>query len=428
MRKKLIVIGGGPAGLAAAVAACDAGIAPSDILILERDREPGGILNQCIHTGFGLHRFGEELSGPEYAGRYVDMVRQRQIEIVTDAMGLSLTEDRHLSFVSPATGFVRAEADAVILAMGCRERTRGALSIPGTRPAGVYTAGCAQRYVNMEGYMPGSRVVILGSGDIGLIMARRMTLEGAKVLCVCELMPYSGGLARNIVQCLNDFDIPLHLSHTVTQIHGKDRVTGVTIAAVDEANGRRPIPGTEQYIPCDTLLLSVGLIPENELTVGAGIRMDPVTGGADVNQHRETSAEGIYACGNALHVHDLVDYVSEEAEIAGRAAAQRILTEEKAPARTITVKPGFGVRYSVPQRIDVTDGVEDVRLFFRVGDPYKKVRVLVTDEQGNAIAKRARNAVAPGEMESITLRADAIRTLADSGCTQIGLCLEQMEV
>ena len=428
MRKKLIVIGGGPAGLAAAVAACDAGIAPSDILILERDREPGGILNQCIHTGFGLHRFGEELSGPEYAGRYVDMVRQRQIEIVTDAMALSLTEDRHLSFVSPATGFVRAEADAVILAMGCRERTRGALSIPGTRPAGVYTAGCAQRYVNMEGYMPGSRVVILGSGDIGLIMARRMTLEGAKVLCVCELMPYSGGLARNIVQCLNDFDIPLHLSHTVTQIHGKDRVTGVTIAAVDEANGRRPIPGTEQYIPCDTLLLSVGLIPENELTVGAGIRMDPVTGGADVNQHRETSAEGIYACGNALHVHDLVDYVSEEAEIAGRAAAQRILTEEKAPARTITVKPGFGVRYSVPQRIDVTDGVEDVRLFFRVGDPYKKVRVLVTDEQGNAIAKRARNAVAPGEMESITLRADAIRTLADSGCTQIGLCLEQMEV
>lgn len=428
MRKKLIVIGGGPAGLAAAVAACDAGIAPSDILILERDREPGGILNQCIHTGFGLHRFGEELSGPEYAGRYVDMVRQRQIEIVTDAMVLSLTEDRHLSFVSPATGFVRAEADAVILAMGCRERTRGALSIPGTRPAGVYTAGCAQRYVNMEGYMPGNRVVILGSGDIGLIMARRMTLEGAKVLCVCELMPYSGGLARNIVQCLNDFDIPLHLSHTVTQIHGKDRVTGVTIAAVDEANGRRPIPGTEQYIPCDTLLLSVGLIPENELTVGAGIRMDPVTGGADVNQHRETSAEGIYACGNALHVHDLVDYVSEEAEIAGRAAAQRILTEEKAPARTITVKPGFGVRYSVPQRIDVTDGVEDVRLFFRVGDPYKKVRVLVTDEQGNAIAKRARNAVAPGEMESITLRADAIRTLADSGCTQIGLCLEQMEV
>lgn len=428
MHKKLIVIGGGPAGLAAAVAACDAGIAPSDILILERDREPGGILNQCIHTGFGLHRFGEELSGPEYAGRYVDMVRQRQIEIVTDAMVLSLTEDRHLSFVSPATGFVRAEADAVILAMGCRERTRGALSIPGTRPAGVYTAGCAQRYVNMEGYMPGNRVVILGSGDIGLIMARRMTLEGAKVLCVCELMPYSGGLARNIVQCLNDFDIPLHLSHTVTQIHGKDRVTGVTIAAVDEANGRRPIPGTEQYIPCDTLLLSVGLIPENELTVGAGIRMDPVTGGADVNQHRETSAEGIYACGNALHVHDLVDYVSEEAEIAGRAAAQRILTEEKAPARTITVKPGFGVRYSVPQRIDVTDGVEDVRLFFRVGDPYKKVRVLVTDEQGNAIAKRARNAVAPGEMESITLRADAIRTLADSGCTQIGLCLEQMEV
>lgn len=428
VRKKLIIIGGGPAGLAAAVAACDSGISCEDILILERDREPGGILNQCIHTGFGLHRFGEELSGPEYAGRYVDMVRERKIEILTDAMVLSLTEGREVSFVSPATGFVRAEAEAIILAMGCRERTRGALSIPGTRPAGVYTAGCAQRYVNMEGYMPGSRVVILGSGDIGLIMARRMTLEGAKVLCVCELMPYSGGLARNIVQCLNDFDIPLHLSHTVTQIHGKERVSGVTIARVDEANGRRPIPGTEQYIPCDTLLLSVGLIPENELSVGAGILMDPVTGGAAVNQHRETSAEGIYACGNALHVHDLVDFVSEEAEIAGRAAAKRILSANDENARSLTVKTGEGVRYCVPQRIDVTDATEDVRLFFRVGDPLKKVRVTVTDDAGNVLAKRARNAVAPGEMESITVRGDAICQAADSGCGLLHVYLEKMEV
>jgi len=427
MNKKLIIIGGGPAGLAAAAAAYDAGVAAADILILERDREPGGILNQCIHAGFGLHRFGEELSGPEYAGRYIDMVRERGIEIVTDAMVLSLSKERAVTFVSPATGFVRAEAEAIVLAMGCRERTRGALCIPGTRPAGVYTAGCAQRYVNVEGFMPGRRAVILGSGDIGLIMARRMTLEGAKVLCVCEIMPYSGGLARNIVQCLNDFDIPLHLSHTVTEIHGKERVEGVTIAAVDEANGRRPIPGTEQYIECDTLLLSVGLIPENELTRGAEIVMDRITSGASVNQMRETSVPGIYACGNALHVHDLVDFVSEEAEIAGRAAAARILGKNDAAQCVIPVKTGFGVRYSVPQRIELCGDDEKLRLFFRVDNPRKKVRLMVKDDAGNVLVKRTKTAVAPGEMESLELSAETLAALRESGCKELELCLEEIK-
>ena len=425
MKKKLIIIGGGPAGLAAAVAACDAGLSCEDILILERDRELGGILNQCIHAGFGLHRFGEELSGPEYAGRFVDMVKERNIGYATDCMVLSLTDDRHVTFVSPSTGFVRAEAEAIILAMGCRERTRGALCTPGTRPAGVYTAGCAQRYVNIEGYMPGRKVVILGSGDIGLIMARRMTLEGAKVLCVCEIMPYSGGLARNIVQCLNDFDIPLHLSTTVTQIHGKDRVTGVTIAAVDEANGRKPIAGTERYIECDTLLLSCGLIPENELTRGAGIAIDRVTSGASVNQFRETSAAGIYACGNALQVHDLVDYVSEEAETAGRAAAAKILGKTAPASVTLPVVTGYGVRYSVPQRIDIAEEGETVRLFFRVGNPYKKVRLLATDDKGEVLAKRAKNAVAPGEMESMEIPMQALADTVKRGATEIRLFLEE---
>jgi thioredoxin reductase len=354
------------------------------------------------------------------------MVKERGIEIVTDAMVLSLDADRSVSFVSPATGFVRAQAEAIILAMGCRERTRGALCIPGTRPAGVYTAGCAQRYVNVEGFMPGHRAVILGSGDIGLIMARRMTLEGAKVLCVCEIMPYSGGLARNIVQCLNDFDIPLHLSHTVTQIHGKDRVEGVTIAAVDEANGRRPIPGTEQYIECDTLLLSVGLIPENELTRGAEIEMDRITSGASVNQLRETSVPGIYACGNALHVHDLVDFVSEEAEIAGRAAAARILGNAEEAKCTIPVKTGFGVRYSVPQRIEIGEQPENLRLFFRVDNPRKKVRLIAADDAGNILAKRTKPAVAPGEMESMELSAEVLADLAQRNAGEIRLYLEEV--
>ena len=426
MHKKLIIIGGGPAGLAAACAAVDCGLSSEDVLILERDSEPGGILNQCIHAGFGLHRFGEELTGPEYAGRYVNMVKEKNIKVLTDCMVLSLTNDRHVTFVSPEYGYTTATADAVILAMGCRERTRGALNIPGTRPSGVYTAGCAQRYVNIEGFMPGNRVVILGSGDIGLIMARRMTLEGAKVLTVCELMPYSGGLARNIVQCLDDFGIPLKLSHAVVQIHGRERLEGVTIAAVDEANNRKPIPGTEEYIECDTLLLSVGLIPENELTRGAEITMDPMTSGASVNQHRETSAEGIYACGNVLHVHDLVDFVSEEAETAGRAAAARILGNTAKTVQSVNIETGYGVRYTVPERIDLTSDPESVRLFFRVSNVYKKVQLIAQTATGEIIAKRAKSAVAPGEMESLELPAEALKKLLESGETTITVSLKEI--
>ncbi len=426
MHKKLIIIGGGPAGLAAAVSAVENGLSSEDILILERDSEPGGILNQCIHAGFGLHRFGEELTGPEYAGRYVKMVREKNIEILTDCMVLSLTNDRQVTFVSPAYGYTTATADAVILAMGCRERTRGALNIPGTRPAGVYTAGCAQRYVNIEGFMPGKRVVILGSGDIGLIMARRMTLEGAKVLTVCELMPYSGGLARNIVQCLDDFGIPLKLSHTVVQIHGRERLEGVTIAAVDEANNRKPIPGTEEYIECDTLLLSVGLIPENELTRGAEIEMDPTTSGASVNQYRETSANGIYACGNVLHVHDLVDFVSEEAETAGRAAALQILGKKAPVEKSIDIQTGYGVRYTVPERIDLSAEAESVRVFFRVANVYKKVQLIAQCDDGTVLAKRAKSAVAPGEMESLELTAEALAKLQNSDAKTISVFLKEI--
>ncbi len=417
--RKLIIIGGGPAGLSAAVAAVDAGLAPEDILVLERDSEPGGILNQCIHAGFGLHRFGEELTGPEYSGRYIAMARERGIPILCNAMVLSLTDDRRVTFVSPETGYTTAEAEAVILAMGCRERTRGALGIPGTRPSGVYTAGCAQRYINIEGYMPGRRVVILGSGDIGLIMARRMTLEGAKVLAVCEIMPYSGGLARNIVQCLDDFGIPLKLSHTVVRIHGRDRVEGVTVAAVDEANGRRPIPGTEEYFACDTLLLSVGLIPENELTRGAGITLDRMTNGASVNQFRETSAPGIYACGNVLHVHDLVDYVSEEADTAGRAAAARILGNAAPVVRSVKLTTGHGIRYTVPERIDLAEEPEDVRIFFRVTDVFKKVRLTVETAAGAILVNKAKSAAAPGEMESLTIPAAKLREVLVSGTEEI---------
>ncbi|MBQ8718538.1 MAG: FAD-dependent oxidoreductase, partial [Clostridia bacterium] len=323
----LVIVGGGPAGMAAAVAAYDAGV--REMVVLERDLKVGGILRQCIHNGFGLHRFGEELTGPEYANRYHEMVNERNIAVKTGTTVLDITpaadgEDAaaYVTAISEAEGVFTLRAGAVILAMGCRERSKGALNIAGTRPAGIYSAGTAQRFVNMEGYMPGRKVVILGSGDIGLIMARRMTLEGAEVKAVCELMPYSGGLARNITQCLDDFNIPLMLSHTVTQIHGKERLTGVTVSAVDER--RRPIPGSEIYFDCDTLLLSVGLIPENELTRGAGIDMDAITGGALVDQYRQTSQRGVFASGNVLHVHDLVDYVSEEAALAGSSAAAHL--------------------------------------------------------------------------------------------------------
>ena len=424
--KKLIIIGGGPAGLSAAVAAADAGLAPEDILVLERDSEPGGILNQCIHAGFGLHRFGEELTGPEYSGRYIEMAKERKIPILVNAMVLSLTNERRVTFVSPETGYTSMEADAVILAMGCRERTRGALSIPGSRPAGVYTAGCAQRYINIEGYMPGHRVVILGSGDIGLIMARRLTLEGAKVLAVCEIMPYSGGLARNIVQCLDDFGIPLKLSHTVVGIHGRERVEGVTVAAVDESNGRKPIPGTEEYYECDTLLLSVGLIPENELTRGADIPLDRATNGASVNQFRETAAPGIYACGNVLHVHDLVDYVSEEADIAGRAAAARILGTAAPSVRSVKLTTGHGVRYTVPERIDLAEEPEDVRVFFRVTDVYKKIQFVIETADGEVLVKKAKSAAAPGEMESLTIPAEKLRKVLESGSEEIRVYLREL--
>ncbi len=427
MHKKIIVIGGGPAGLAAAVAAVEAGVSPADILILERDSEPGGILNQCIHAGFGLHRFGEELTGPEYAGKYIEKARELHIPIAVNCMVLSLTEDRRITFVSPEFGYTEASADAVILAMGCRERTRGALNIPGSRPSGIFTAGTAQRYINVEGYMPGKRVVILGSGDIGLIMARRMTLEGAKVLAVCELMPYSGGLARNIVQCLDDFGIPLRLSHTVTEIKGHDRVEGVTIAKVDEGNGRRPIPGTEEFIECDTLLLSVGLIPENELTREACVPLDRMTNGAVVNQFRETSAAGIYACGNVLHVHDLVDYVSEEAAIAGRAAAEQVLGNRKRIQKKISVKTGFGVRYTVPQQLDITENESAVRIFFRVTDVFKKIRLVIADDNGNILAKKTKSAAAPGEMESLELKSDGIEALKQSGTESVTVYLEEIK-
>lgn len=424
--KKLIIIGGGPAGLSAAVSAFDAGLKADDILILERDSEPGGILNQCIHAGFGLHRFGEELSGPEYAGRYIEMVKERGIKIMTDCMVLALSPDKTVTFVSPESGYSSITAEAIILAMGCRERTRGALNIPGSRPSGIYTAGCAQRYINIEGFMPGKKVVILGSGDIGLIMARRMTLEGAEVKCVCELMPYSGGLRRNIVQCLDDFGIPLKLSHTVVKIHGKERVEGVTIAAVDEANGRRPIPGTEEYIECDTLLLSVGLIPENELTRGAGIKLDRMTNGAAVNQFRETEIDGVYSCGNVLHVHDLVDYVSEEAAIAGEHAAKRILGKTTETVRSIDVKTGFGVRYTVPERIDLTSDSQPVRIFFRVTDVIKKVQLIIETESGKAIVKKAKSAVAPGEMESLEIPADKISELLASNDSSINVYIKEL--
>lgn len=395
----LVIIGGGPAGMSAAVAAYDAGV--RDLLILERDSHLGGILQQCIHNGFGLHRFGEELTGPEYANRYEEMVKERNIPSLLNTMVLDISPEKVITATNSERGVFQLQAKAVILAMGCRERSKGALNIAGTRPAGIYSAGTAQKFVNMKGYMPGKEVVILGSGDIGLIMARRMTLEGAKVHAVCELMPYSGGLARNIEQCLHDFNIPLKLSHTVVEIHGRERLTGVTIAKVDEH--RRPIPETREYIPCDTLLLSVGLIPENELSKTAKVPLDRVTNGAVVDQDRQTEVEGIFACGNVLHVHDLVDFVSEEADIAGKSAAAYI-QGQGAEALDVSIRTDGKIRYTVPQRITKK---KDVTVFFRVADVFRNVTVKVTDNNGNVVYSRKKLKVAPGEMESITLKADA---------------------
>ena len=392
----IVIIGGGPAGLAAAAAAYDKGA--RDILILEREEKAGGILNQCIHNGFGLTRFKESLTGPEYAARFVREVRERKIETWLNTTVLSLSADKKVTAISPEKGVVTLRAKAVILAMGCRERSRGALNVAGTRPAGIYSAGTAQKYVNIKGYMPGKRVVILGSGDIGLIMARRMTLEGAKVLAVCEIMPYSSGLKRNIAQCLDDFGIPLYLNHTITKIEGEKRVTGVVVSEVDE--NKQPIAGTEMHFDCDTVLFSVGLIPENELTKGAGIALSQKTRGAEVSQTRETSAEGIFACGNVLQVHDLVDFVSEEAEIAGRNAAEYALGCS-ARGERISVTNGANVSYVCPQYLD--KGAEgNVKLFFRVTGTFKNCTIKAKCGDRVLVRKKKKIAV-PGEMENLLL-------------------------
>lgn len=403
MNHDIIVIGGGPAGMAAAVAAYDAGC--KDVVILDREPQLGGILTQCIHNGFGLHKLGKELTGPEYAAVYEEKVSQRNIQVYFETTVTSVSPERVVT-AQNRSGILKIQAKAVILAMGCRERSRGALNICGSRPSGVYSAGTAQKLVNCMGYQVGKRIVILGSGDIGLIMARRMSYEGAKVEAVCEVMPYSGGLTRNIVQCLEDFGIPLYLSTTVVQIHGKERIEGVTIAQVDEK--RQPIAETRRYIPCDTLLLSVGLIPENELTRAAGIPIDPITNGAFVNENCETMVPGIFACGNVLHVHDLVDYVSDEAERAGIGAAQFVNGATK-DRSAIAVKPGFGVRYVLPQTIQTSEA--DVSVFLRVTQPFGKVKFSVMDgERVLAVSKKLK--AAPGEMEKITIKSENLKNIS----------------
>ena len=396
----IVIIGGGPAGMAAAVAAKKQGI--ERILILERDRELGGILNQCIHNGFGLHTFQEELTGPEYADRFIGQVRLYNIEYKLNTMVMDVSRDKRVTAMNREEGMFEIQAKAIILAMGCRERSRGALNIPGYRPAGIYSAGTAQRLVNMEGFLPGREVVILGSGDIGLIMARRMTLEGAKVKVVAELMPYSGGLKRNIVQCLDDYKIPLKLSHTVIDIKGKERVEGVTLAEVDE--NRRPIKGTEEFYSCDTLLLSVGLIPENEISGAMGVELNPVTSGPKVNERLETSIEGVFACGNVLHVHDLVDFVSEEAAAAGKNAAMYVQEGESASeqGRKIKLRPLAGVRYTVPETINPMRMDEKLTVRFRVGNVYRNCYISVYFDE-ERVLYRKRQIVAPGEMEEIKL-------------------------
>ena len=447
--RDIVIIGGGPAGLAAAIAAKKSGV--NDVLILERDSCLGGILNQCIHNGFGLHTFKEELTGPEYAARYIEKAVKENIQYKLNTMVLSISDKLEIAAVNEEDGLINIKAKAVILAMGCRERPRGALSIPGFRPAGVYSAGTAQRLINIEGQQVGKEIVILGSGDIGLIMARRMTLEGAKVKLVAELLPYSGGLKRNIVQCLDDFDIPLLLSHTVVKIHGKKRVTGVTIAKVGD--DRKPIAGTEEYYTCDTLLLSVGLLPENELSKSAGVELSNITGGPVVNDSLTTSVEGIFACGNVLHVHDLVDFVSEEAAIAGENAAEYILNQASGSCpgsvRTVTSKSGDvkvsnefetaddtsknkqdyinikaenGVRYTVPQKVNILTMKDRLKVRFRVGDVYKDKFISLYAGEERIIHKK-KKILAPGEMEEVILEKAKLKNI--DGISGIRVCLEE---
>lgn len=406
----IVIIGGGPAGLAAAVSAKQNGT--DSILIIERDRELGGILNQCIHNGFGLHTFKEELTGPEYADRFIQQVDRLQIEYKLNTMVMDISADKKVTAMNRDEGMFEIRAKAVILAMGCRERARGALNIPGYRPAGIYSAGTAQRLVNMEGYMPGREVVILGSGDIGLIMARRMTLEGARVKVVAELMPYSGGLKRNIVQCLDDYGIPLKLSHTVVDIKGKERVEGVTLARVDEKG--TPIAGTEEFYSCDTLLLSVGLIPENELSRGMGVEINPVTSGPKVNESLETDVDGVFACGNVLHVHDLVDYVSQEAAVAGRNAAVYVQADNAGEDKgtEIVLKSVSGVRYTVPSTICTERMEDELTVRFRVDGVYRNCYVSAYFDDERVIRKK-RQIVAPGEMEEVKLSKEQLLQYPD---------------
>ena len=408
----VLIVGAGPAGMAAAIAAKEAGV--DNLLVLEREANMGGILRQCIHNGFGLHRFKEELTGPEYAQRDIDKVKELGIEVRCGTTVLSIDENRFVTAVSKEKGVQLFEAGALILAMGCRERPRGALATPGTRCAGIYSAGTAQKFVNLEGYMPGKRVVILGSGDIGLIMARRMTLQGAKVLACVELMPYSSGLNRNIVQCLHDYDIPLLLSHTVIDIQGKERLTGVTVAEVDAK--RQPIPGTEQHFDCDTLLLSVGLLPENELTRQADVEMSNLTSGAVVDDTLQTSKEGIFACGNVLHVHDLVDFVSAESFKAGKAAAAYV-QGKKRTGKYVSVKDGDGVRGVVPQKLLIPDGeAENVQIMFRPSGVYENAYIRVTDGD-RELMKQKKRILTPGEMAELILKPEVVKGLSGADVT-----------